>query len=70
MEELYKYPEQGYENLCKNYLKWKEELICCILEAEKIVEQEEKEQKEAKDMSQAELACIAAAEAANLKQVQ
>jgi len=67
MEELFKYPEQGYENLCKDYLKWKEELICCIVEGEKIVEQEEKEQKEAKDMLEAELACIAAAEAAKPK---
>jgi len=45
MEDLFKYPEQGYENLCKDYLNWKEELICCIIEAEKIVKQEEKEQK-------------------------
>jgi len=67
MEELFKCPEQGYENLCKNYLKRKEELICHIIEAEKIVEQEEKEQKEAKDMLQAELACIAAVEAAKPK---
>jgi len=60
MVELYKFPEQGYENLSKNYLKWKEELICQIFEAEKIVEQEEKEQKEAEDMLQAEVAVMAA----------
>ncbi len=52
MVELYKCLEQGYENLSKNYLKQKEELICHIIEAEKIVEQEEKEQKEAEDMLQ------------------
>jgi len=39
--ELYKCPEQGYENLSKNYLNRKAELICRIIEAEKIVEQEE-----------------------------
>jgi len=38
-------------------------LICHIIEAEKIVEQEEREQKEAEDMLKAKLACIAAAEA-------
>jgi len=42
-------------------------LICCIIEAEKIVDQEEKEQKEAEDMFQAKSACIAAAEAAKPK---
>jgi len=67
MEDLFKDPEQGYENLCKDYLKQKEELICCIVEAEKIVEQEEKEQKEAEDMFQAKLSHIAAAKAAKPK---
>jgi len=43
MVDLYKYPEQAYENLSKDYLKQKEQLISCIIEAEKIVEQEEKE---------------------------
>jgi len=64
MAELYKSPQQGFENLSKNYLKRKEDLICCIIEAEKIVEREEKEQKEAEEKCQAKLACIAAAKAA------
>jgi len=36
-------PNQGYENLCMDYLNWKEEWICCIVEAERIVDYEEKE---------------------------
>jgi len=36
MEDLFTYPEQGYENLCKDYLNWKEKLICCIIESEKL----------------------------------
>ena len=59
--ELYKSPQQGFENLSKNYLKCKEDLICRIIEAEKIVEQEEKEQKEAEEKCQTKLARIAAA---------
>jgi len=50
MESLFKDPKEAYENLCKDYLNWKEELICHIIGAEKIVEQEEKEQKEADNM--------------------
>jgi len=64
MAELYKSPQQGFENLSKNYLKHKEDLICRIIEAEKIVEQEEKEQKEGEEKRQAKLAHIAAAKAA------
>jgi len=41
MVEFYKCPEKGYKNLSKNYLKRQEELICHIIEAKKIVEQEE-----------------------------
>jgi len=59
MAELYKSPQQGFENLSTNYLKHKEDLICRIIEAEKIVEQEENEQKEAEEKRQAKLACIA-----------
>jgi len=67
MVDLYKYPEQAYKNLSKDYLNQKEQLISRIIEAEKIVEQEEKEQKEAEDLLQAKLACIAAVEAAKPK---
>jgi len=67
MVELYKCPEQGYENLSKNYLNRKAELICRIIEAEKIVEQEELFRKEADVMLEAELARIAAVEAAKPK---
>ena len=67
MVELYKCPEQGYENLSQNYLNRKAELICRIIEAEKIVEQEELFRKEADEMLEAKLARIAAVEAANRK---
>jgi len=64
---LVKDPEQEYKNLCKSHLNQKEELLSCINEAEKIVQQEGKEQKEAEDMFDAKLVHIAAAGAAKPK---
>jgi len=40
MESLFLDTKQGYKNFLD--LNWKEELICHVIEAEKIVEQEEK----------------------------